>query len=139
MALSEQSENGFTLIEVLVAMVILAIGLLGIEALAIGSARSVALAERQSSYAVLAADSLESAMHQLRQGIVPTQFCQNGLRFGDRLSRSVDMSDGQLPSVTVRVLPSGSTLTAAVDTFSVTSSLFVTPALGGSPAGAPCA
>ena len=60
-------EEGFTLIEVLVAMVILAVGLLGLEALGIGAARAVAMADRQSCYATLASDSLEAALHQIRQ------------------------------------------------------------------------
>ena len=48
------SVDGFTLIEVVVAMVILALGLLGLEALGIGAARSIATADRQSGYATIA-------------------------------------------------------------------------------------
>src|SRR5690606_26172014 len=85
--------EGFTLIEIMVAMVILAIGLLGLEALGIGAARSNARAERQSTYATLASDSLESAIHQLRQQVLPSQFCRADLPYGDRLSRQVDVSN----------------------------------------------
>lgn len=64
-ALSE-NRSGFTLIEVLVAMIILSIGLLGLEALGIGAARSVALAERQSEYAIEAGEVLERTVQELR-------------------------------------------------------------------------
>ena len=69
-------QGGFTLIEVVVAMVVLAVGLLGLEALGIRAAQSLALADRQSGYAVIASDSLESGLHQLRNGAIPPQFCQ---------------------------------------------------------------
>lgn len=129
---------GFTLIEVLVAMVILALGLLGLEALGIGAARSIALAERQSGFAVIAADSLESAMHQLRQQQVPSQFCQDDLTFGDRLSREVSLGNPQLPTVTIRVLPSTTDLTAQSQAFEISSSLYLPVPLVGPVSGTPC-
>lgn len=132
------NEEGFTLVEVLIAMVILAVGLLGLEALAIGAARSVSLAERQSGFAVIAADSLESAMHQLRENQMPTQFCQSDLAFGDRLSRAVDASDPQLVTVTVSVLPDPDAPTARADTFRIASSLFVPVTISGSVTGVTC-
>lgn len=132
-------EAGFTLIEVLIAMLILAVGLLGLEALAIGSARSITLAERQSGFAVIAADSLESAMHQLRQGTLPRQFCQTDLSFGDRLSRAVDASDPTLITVTVSVLPAPDAQMARPDTFRIGSSLFLPVAIPATVTGSPCA
>jgi prepilin-type N-terminal cleavage/methylation domain-containing protein len=45
--------EGFTLVEVLVAMVILAIGLLALESLAIGAARQIAAANRTTEYTQL--------------------------------------------------------------------------------------
>lgn len=133
-----RDESGFTLVEVLVAMLILAVGLLGLEALGITAARSIALAERQSGFAVIAADSLESAMHQLRQQAIPSQFCQTNLDYGDRLSRSVDTSNPQIARVTIRVLPGSSTMTAPADTFEIASSLYLPVALGGAASGSPC-
>lgn len=130
--------GGFTLIEVMVAMLVLAVGLLGLEALGIGAARSIALAERQSGYAVIASDSLESALHVLRNGAIPSQFCQENLSFGDRLSRTVDLSNAQLAQVTVRVFPAASQLTAPTDTFELSSSLYLPVALAGTVNGQPC-
>jgi prepilin-type N-terminal cleavage/methylation domain-containing protein len=131
-------ESGFTLIEVLVAMVVLAVGLMGLQALGVGAARSVAMAERHTSYTSIASDSLESAMHQLRDGNVPTQFCQGDLRFGDRLSRIVDLSNPALAQVTVRVIPNPDSQNAPSSTFEISSSLYLPVALGGAPTGAPC-
>ena len=131
-------EAGFTLVEVLIALLVLSIGLLGLEALGIGAARSLALADRQSGSATIAADSLESAMHQLRNGALPLQFCRDDLPYGDRLSRRVDLSNPQLPTVTVLTLPAASTQMAATDTFSISSSLYLPVAFAGGVAGAPC-
>jgi prepilin-type N-terminal cleavage/methylation domain-containing protein len=129
---------GFTLIEVLVAMVILALGLLGLEALGIGAARSIALADRQSTYATIASDSLESALHQLRQGTIPTQFCRTDLPFGDRMSRQIDLSNSQLAQVTIRVIPNPESVNAPSSEFELTSSLYLPVAAVGSVSGTPC-
>ena len=130
-------EDGFTLIEVVVAMVILAVGLLSLEALGIGAARSIAIADRQSGHATLASDSLESALHQLRTGSVPVQFCQTDLRFGDRLSRRVDLSNPLLASVQVRVIPNPESPNAP-DPFEIASAVFLPAPLVGGVVGAPC-
>lgn len=62
---------GFTLIEVLVAMVVLAIGLLALEAMGIGAARAVARAGESSEYTALASDRLERALNTARTGTAP--------------------------------------------------------------------
>lgn len=67
-SLPSRGAAGFTLIEVLVAMLILAVGLLGLEALAIGAARSVNRAERLSRYAFVASDTLERTLGRIRRG-----------------------------------------------------------------------
>jgi len=131
------TEGGFTLIEVVVAMVILALGLLGLEALGIGAARSIALADRQSGYATIASDSLESALHQLRQQTIPVQFCQTDLRFGDRMSREIDLTNPQLAEVTIRVIPNPES-TNAPEVFEIGSSLYLPSPLAGSVQGASC-
>lgn len=59
--------EGFTLVEVLVAMVILAIGLLALEAMGIGAARAVVRADLQSEYTALATDRMERALSLIRQ------------------------------------------------------------------------
>jgi type IV pilus modification protein PilV len=62
-----RGREGFTLIEVLVAMVILAVGLLALEALGIGAARMVARADHESQYSALATDRMERALVLIRQ------------------------------------------------------------------------
>jgi type IV pilus modification protein PilV len=62
------TEAGFTLIEVLVAMVILAVGLLGVEALGIGAARSVVKAEDQTRLATAATRVMEERQREVRSG-----------------------------------------------------------------------
>jgi prepilin-type N-terminal cleavage/methylation domain-containing protein len=131
------STDGFTLIEVVVAMVILALGLLGLEALGIGAARSIARADRQSGYATLASDSLESALHQLRRNQVPVQFCQTDLRFGDRMSREVDLSNPQLARVTIQMVPNVETPNAPA-AFELASSLYLPVALTDPVQGSAC-
>lgn len=61
--------EGFTLVEVLVAMVILAVGLLALEALGIGAARAVARADVQSEYTALATQRMEETLMRVRQGL----------------------------------------------------------------------
>jgi prepilin-type N-terminal cleavage/methylation domain-containing protein len=63
-----RGREGFTLVEVLVAMVILAIGLLALEAMGIGAARMVARADRESEFTALASDRLERVLNRVDQG-----------------------------------------------------------------------
>lgn len=60
-------EEGFTLIEVLAAMVILAIGLLALEALGIGAARSLALAETGNELVASGTTAMEKAQQRVRR------------------------------------------------------------------------
>jgi prepilin-type N-terminal cleavage/methylation domain-containing protein len=114
------SRDGFTLIEVLVAMVILAVGLLGLEALGIGAARSVALAERNSRAAEVAQRYLEDAIVQLRAGDVPGE-CDNVLLAnGMRVAREV--VPGERSSVTVTILPRSGGV--AAQPYTITSYVF---------------
>jgi prepilin-type N-terminal cleavage/methylation domain-containing protein len=133
-----RTEAGFTLLEVLAAMVILSLGLLSLEALGIGAAKSIALADRTTEFATIASDSLDSALHQLRRDVIPTQFCRTDLKYGDKLSRAVDMSNTQLAKVTVRVIPNASSPNPPKTTFEISSSLFLPTALVGSTTGSPC-
>lgn len=63
--------EGFTLIEVLVALVILAVGLLALEALGIGAARMVSRAQLQDELTQVAAAELETALHEIRESAAP--------------------------------------------------------------------
>jgi type IV pilus modification protein PilV len=67
-----RADAGFTLIEVLIAMVILAIGLLAVEALGIGAARTVQRARVQSAYTALATDEMEQAMATINRAPTAT-------------------------------------------------------------------
>ena len=64
-----RGREGFTLVEVLVAMIILAVGLLALEALGIGAARAVASADVQSEYTALATERMEETLVRIRQGL----------------------------------------------------------------------
>lgn len=59
---------GFSLIEVLIALVILAVGLLALESMGIGASRMVARAQAQSEYSAIAADTLERTLNRIRGG-----------------------------------------------------------------------
>jgi type IV pilus modification protein PilV len=99
------SEQGFTLIEVLIALVILAVGILGLEALGIYAVRAVAQADRNSRSAAVATLYLEDALQQIRTDRVPRSCTNKVLRNGDVVSRSVivgtSFSEASRVSVTV--------------------------------------
>ncbi|HYH80361.1 MAG TPA: prepilin-type N-terminal cleavage/methylation domain-containing protein, partial [Longimicrobium sp.] len=92
---SARADAGFSMIEVLIAMVILAIGLLAVEALGIGAARSVQRARVQSAYTALATDELERAMVTIASDPVTaiaassyTVAAGNGAASGARVTRT---------------------------------------------------
>ena len=60
-------EEGFTLVEVLAAMVILAVGLLALEALGIGAARSLALAETGNELVAAGTTAMENAQQKVHR------------------------------------------------------------------------
>ncbi len=100
-----RGEQGFTLVEVLFAMLILAVGLLGLEALGIGAARAVNVAGRQSTYSVVASDTLERTLGQIRRG---TAVADGTTRFVTAQSDSVRVlvgTNGRLRTVAVTVVP----------------------------------
>ncbi len=98
---------GFTLVEVLVAMVILAIGLLALEAMAVGSARMVARADRESQYSALATERLEGVLQRIRQNQDPPSDEtdeEDGATVATLVTR--DVVDGRdIFTVTVTVTP----------------------------------
>lgn len=106
--------RGFTLVEVLVAMVILAVGLLALEALAIGGARMVARADRQSEYTTLASARLEQVLERIDQGQNPgsTDATVNGVRTQTVVARQSAGTTHWVYTVTVTVTPpAGQTFT----------------------------
>ena len=63
---SERRERGFTLVEVVVAMLVLAVGLMGLQALTISAIRSVATGHERTEHAVFASSLLEDGIRQVR-------------------------------------------------------------------------
>lgn len=104
--------GGFTLIEVLVAMLILAVGLLGLEAMAIGASRTIATASRMTEYTLIASQQLETVLEAVRTGQNPG-------------SDDEELDNGTLVSTTVETDPQG----AAGTLWTVT--VTVTPPAGG--------
>jgi prepilin-type N-terminal cleavage/methylation domain-containing protein len=124
-------EEGFTLIEVLVAMMILAVGLLGLEALGIGAARTLALAERGSELVAVGTAAMEKGQQTVhRQLSVPPaavgtgESCQSAPAYRVCTDVQTRASLGTLPArnarVRVTVIPSR----VGPDTFSITSYVY---------------
>lgn len=63
-----RGEAGFTFVEVMAALVILSVGLLGLQALGIGAARAVTVAERKVDFVVTAERHVEAAVDSVRLG-----------------------------------------------------------------------
>jgi prepilin-type N-terminal cleavage/methylation domain-containing protein len=98
--------GGFTLIEVLIAIVILAVGLLALEAMGIGAARAVARAGESSEYTALATDKLERALNLARQRQTPPT--EDIVLDGARVQTSTTVTAAgtlNLYTVTVTVTP----------------------------------
>jgi prepilin-type N-terminal cleavage/methylation domain-containing protein len=136
-------QSGFTLIEVLVAMVILAIGLLGLTALGVNAVYSVGLAERNTRAAATATRYVEDAVAELRRNVVPEQRCDT-LPNQDRVSREIALSGsllngGRRARVTVTVTPEPRGRTP--HPLSMSSHVFSASGFNnfsGSPDGSPC-
>ena len=98
---------GFTLIEVLIAMVVLAVGLLALESLAIGASRSIATANRMTEYTLIASQRLETVQERLRSGLAAPSSVQqlaNGTTVQTVVQQNVQGA-ATLWTVTVTVTP----------------------------------
>ena len=111
-------DAGFSLIEVLIAMIILSVGLLALESLGIGAARTVHRAQVQSTYTATAADLMEKTLVRIDQApttnIADTSYTGSQ---GERVWRTAGFTamagttrtdpagTMNLWTVTVRVLP----------------------------------
>jgi prepilin-type N-terminal cleavage/methylation domain-containing protein len=96
--------NGFTLIELMIAIVLLAVGLMVLQSLGVSAAKSVWLADRTTRSSTLAAEWLEDGLQLLRQGRRPPVFSCT-LANGDRIQRTLDTTDPNLPRLTVTTVP----------------------------------
>ncbi len=114
---ARHAESGFTLIEVLIAMVLLGIALMALVPLGVISARQVGLADRNSRSAATATLYLEDALQQIRQGTPPAA-CSLTLDNGDKVERQVNIStSATVPSsVVVIVIPKPTTGPERADT-----------------------
>ncbi len=106
---SERSESGFTLVEVVVAMVVLAVGLMGLQALTISAIRSVAIGHERTEHAVFASSLLEEGMRQVRAA---NDCFADGPTAGTDVLRGHSweremIRDGNRCDITVRILRDG--------------------------------
>jgi prepilin-type N-terminal cleavage/methylation domain-containing protein len=102
-----RGREGFSLIEVLAAMVILAVGLLALESMAIGAARQVAAANRTTEYTLIARDRLEVALDGARANVAPQNGVEN-LPNGTSIATVANgqaVAGGTLWNVSVTVTP----------------------------------
>lgn len=102
--------DGFTLVEVLFAMVILAVGLLALEAMAIGASRSITAANLTTEYTLIASQRLETVLEQARdvnQNPVSTdQVLANGTLVSTNVATNgAGGATGTLYTVRVTVTP----------------------------------
>jgi type IV pilus assembly protein PilV len=106
-SISLQNEKGFTLIEVLLAMSILAIGLLGLAALQITASNGNALAKKNSLAVSLAEDKIENYKNTLYNSIVGGVVTETNLPAGAIYTRTttieVDKPISGVKTITVKV------------------------------------
>lgn len=125
---------GFTLVEVLVALVVLALGFLGLEALALGIGRALSVAERQTEMAATASAYLEDALTQLRQGRRPADCQVDSVRYV--VQRRVDVAQPTNPRVVVAVTARGA---AQAEPYLLRSELYLpSPGVTNASPQAPC-
>lgn len=118
---------GFSLIEVVIAFVILAVGLLSLEALGIGAARMVARSERQAEFTTAAADTLEGVTYRLRNGLAfnsPSTFRLRGASMTVTATATAVADGNTMWSLNALVTPDPSRLFARADTFRISSHVF---------------
>ena len=125
-------EEGFTLVEVLAAMVILAVGLLALEALGIGAARSLALAETGNEVVAVGTTAMENAQQRVRRELATPpstvttgESCQTQApSFTVCTAVHTRASLGTIPSRNARVSVTVTTSRAGTVPFSITSYVF---------------
>jgi prepilin-type N-terminal cleavage/methylation domain-containing protein len=107
------NREGFTLIEVLAAMIILAVGLLALESMAIGAARRIAAANRHTEFTQAAGQEIERVLDAVRQAPaapdpIPLRSqgtLDNGARFETIVDRQVLNASSSLYTVAVTITP----------------------------------
>lgn len=103
---------GFTLIEVLAAMVILAVGLLGLQGLAVGASRINTLSEKQSQYALSGSSIMEAARRRAREGMTASRDVQYNFALSGRdtalVRERITLQQGNRAQIIVDVSPKSS-------------------------------
>jgi prepilin-type N-terminal cleavage/methylation domain-containing protein len=102
--------DGFALAEVLVAMVILAVGLMALESLAIGAARRITMANFATEYTLIGSERMETALTAARGAGAPPVTSTTTLADGTRVDQDVTPTvlggvGGTLYQVRVTVTP----------------------------------
>ena len=126
-----QREEGFTLIEVLVAMVILAVGLLGLEALSIGAARTLAIAETGNEMVAAGTAAMEKAQQAVHRELAVTpvvistgENCEPLTSLTVCASVDTRATLSTLPARNARVTVTVTPARAGSDPFTITSYVF---------------
>ena len=123
---ARRPQGGFTIIEVLIALVILAVGLLALEAMGIGAARLVRRAELQSEFTTRATAQLEQTVGQIRAaGAAPANQVAAVPGGSMRTQTSATgVAPGRLWTVTVTVTPTASNVMAASDSIRLSTNVY---------------
>lgn len=121
--------GGFTLVEVLVALVVLSLGLLALEALGIVVARGVTRAERESEWAFAAGARAERTMDSIRAGCLGAHApaiveLRGAAPAQDTLLREITEADG-LYTVRLSLRPAQGAALVRPDTFTVLADAFL--------------
>jgi prepilin-type N-terminal cleavage/methylation domain-containing protein len=89
---SVAGREGFSIVEVLAAMIILAVGLLALQAMAIGASQRIAAANRQTAYTHQAGEFVEQALNAIRLNADPATG-QETLENGALMQRVVTQTE----------------------------------------------
>jgi prepilin-type N-terminal cleavage/methylation domain-containing protein len=122
--------RGYTLVEVLIAMVILAVGVLLLQAGAIAAARAVVFADKQTDYAMAASASMERLRYNVSAGTWAAPYTNSTAIAvgGGRDSATVTDSATRVSAgkrlLVVRVTPRGTKTYARPGTLRVTAYVY---------------
>jgi prepilin-type N-terminal cleavage/methylation domain-containing protein len=119
------NQQGFTLLEVMIAMVILIVGLVSIQAVGIHASRTMTRAKMQSEYAQSATRQIESVADSVKRSLIAcgTRTSPNGIT-GDTVRLTVSGAANRRTLI-VSILPATTPRLVRPDTFLVTRDLYV--------------